>query len=78
MSAVVRHWLSDLLFQQDDQSDIESWTRNVRNWRRDNRTVTGGPADARGCRRITIEWDEDLAPFAAWLEEPGDRARPRA
>jgi len=58
LSIAIRVWFNDLLLEQG-REEIESWHRNVRNWRRYNRTVTVGPPDARGCRRVTIEWDED-------------------
>lgn len=59
ITVAVRLWLADLLFQEGDGSEIVSWRRNVRNWRRYNWRVTLGPVDARGCRRVTVEWDED-------------------
>jgi len=59
LSAAVRGWANAALLLESPESEIVEWSRNVRNWRRYNRTVTVGPADERGCKRVTIEWDED-------------------
>jgi hypothetical protein len=59
ITAAVRAWFADAFLRQNNDSEVVSWRRNVRNWRRYNWKVTLGPVDNRGCRRVTVEWDED-------------------
>lgn len=61
LAFAVRSWATANLLREDAESEeeiVDSY-RNVRNWRRYNRVVTIGPEDDRGCKRVTIEWDED-------------------
>ena len=37
----------------------EDVRKEILNWRRYNRKVEVGPEDARGCKRVVVEWDED-------------------
>ena len=60
LNSAINLWAQETLVQdQENETTIVEWKRNIRNWRRYNRVVSVGPADKRGCKRVTVEWDED-------------------
>ncbi len=54
--AYIRHLAGLGLARLADRT--EEVRKEIRNWRRYNRKVEVGPEDARGCKRVVVEWDE--------------------